>query len=139
MKSDKMSYILYADIEFLIKKVDGSGNNPENSSAAKIGEHIPCWYSMSTVWVFDHIEDKNTLYRGEDCKKAFCEPLSERTKNIIDFESLTKEELKLHQDARNYYIYEKRILKKLPNIKNYLKVRDHCHYTGKYRGTTNKI
>ena len=139
MKSDKMSYILYADIEFLIKKVDGSANNPENSSAAKIGKHIPCWYSMSTIWVFDHIEDKNTLYRGEDCQKAFCEPLSEPTKNIIDFESLTKEELKLHQDARNYYIYEKRILKNLPNIKNYLKVRDHCHYTGKYRGTTNKI
>ena len=34
MKSDKMSYIIYGDIEFLIKKIDGCLNNPE------IGEHI---------------------------------------------------------------------------------------------------
>ena len=29
MKSDKMLYILYADIEFLIRKIDGCTNNPE--------------------------------------------------------------------------------------------------------------
>ena len=38
MKSDKMPYIIYADIEPLIKKTDGCANNPENSSATKIGE-----------------------------------------------------------------------------------------------------
>ena len=55
MKSDKISYIFYGDIKPLIKKIDGCGNNPENSSTTRIGEHIPCGYSMSTVWVFDHI------------------------------------------------------------------------------------
>ena len=49
MKSDKMPYIIYADIESLIKKIDGCANNPENSSTIKIGEHIPCRYSMSTI------------------------------------------------------------------------------------------
>ena len=44
MKSHKMSYIIYADIESLIKKIDGCVNNPESSSATKIGEHIPCGY-----------------------------------------------------------------------------------------------
>ena len=24
----------------------------------KIGEHIPCGYSMSTIWTFDGIENK---------------------------------------------------------------------------------
>ena len=38
MKSDKMPYIIYADIEPLIKKTDGCANNPENSSATKISE-----------------------------------------------------------------------------------------------------
>ena len=28
MKSDKMSYIIYADIESSIKKMDGCANNP---------------------------------------------------------------------------------------------------------------
>ena len=59
MKSDKMPYIIYADIESLIKKIDGCENNPENSSTAKIGEHISCGYSMSTIWTFDNIENKH--------------------------------------------------------------------------------
>ena len=38
-----MSYIFYPDIESLIKKkIDGCANNPENSSTAKAGKHIPC-------------------------------------------------------------------------------------------------
>ena len=49
MKSDKMPYIIYADIESLIRKINGCSNNPENSSATKIGEHIPCGYSISTI------------------------------------------------------------------------------------------
>ena len=44
-----MTYIIYADIEFLIKRIDGCANNPENSSTVKIGEHVPCGYSMSTM------------------------------------------------------------------------------------------
>ena len=46
MKSDKMPYIIYADIESLIRKTDGCTNSPENSSTTKIDEHIPCGYSM---------------------------------------------------------------------------------------------
>ena len=86
MKSDKMPYIIYADIESLIKKIDGCANNPENFSTAKIGEHIPCRYSMSTIWAFNHIENKHTLYRRKDCMKKFCESLREHVKHIIDFE-----------------------------------------------------
>ena len=55
MKSHKMSYIIYTDIETLIKKMNGCSNNPESSSTTKIGEHIPCGYSMSTIWAFDNI------------------------------------------------------------------------------------
>ena len=47
---------------------------------------------------------------------------------------LTEEELKLYQDAKVFYIFGKRILKKLSKSINYRKVRDHCHYTCKYRG-----
>ena len=49
MKSDKVSYIIYVDIESLIKKGDGCVNNPENSSTTKISDHIPCGYQMSTI------------------------------------------------------------------------------------------
>ena len=56
MKSDKMSYIIYANLASLIKKVDGCGNNTEKSSITKIDEHIPCGYLMSTIWVFGRFE-----------------------------------------------------------------------------------
>ena len=45
MKSHRMPYIIYADLECLIKKIDGCENNPENSSTTRIGDHITCGYS----------------------------------------------------------------------------------------------
>ena len=96
-----MPYIIYAEIESSIRKIDRCANNPENSSTTKIGERITCGYSMSIIWGFDHIENKHTLYHGKDCMKKF------------DFEKkkmlpLKKEELKLHQDAKVCYICGKK-------------------------------
>ena len=91
MKSDKMPYSIYANIESLIKKIDGFADNLENSpttkvGTTKIGEYIPCGCSMSTMWAFENIENKHILYRGEDCMKNFYESLREHATNIIDFE-----------------------------------------------------
>ena len=36
LKSNKIPCIIYADIESLIKKINGCANNAENSSATKI-------------------------------------------------------------------------------------------------------
>ena len=60
---------------------------------------------MSTIWAFDHIENKYTLFRSKDCLKKFCESIREHVNNIIDFEKkkmlpLTKEELKSHQNTK---------------------------------------
>ena len=46
---------------------------------------------------------------------------------------LTKEEIKSHQDAKEWYIYisGKRILKNISESVIYWKVRDHYHYKGK--------
>ena len=41
---------------------------------------------MSTTWAFDHVENKHSLYREEDCMKTFCESSREHAKNIIEFE-----------------------------------------------------
>ena len=40
-KSDKVPFIIYADIESIIQKIDGCENNLENSSKIKVSEHIP--------------------------------------------------------------------------------------------------
>ena len=56
-----MPHIIYADLESLIKKINGCVNNPEKSSITKIGEHIPSGYSMSNIWAFDSVKNKHSL------------------------------------------------------------------------------
>ena len=58
----------------------------EKSSTTKTGEHIPCGHSMSTIWAFDHIVNKHTFYRGEDCMKKCCSSLRTHATNILNFE-----------------------------------------------------
>ena len=82
MESAKMSYIFYANIESLIKIIDGCANNPEKSSTTKLVEHIPCGYSMSIIWAFDNIENKHTLYRGKSCMEKFCTSFREHATNL---------------------------------------------------------
>ena len=99
-------------------------------------------YSMWTIWGFDHVEDKHTLYLGKDCMKMFCESLGEHAKSVIDFEKkkmspLTRKES--YEEAKVCYICRIRFFKKLFRDINYRKVRDHCHYTGKYRGPAHSI
>ena len=48
-------------------------------------------------------------------------------------------ELKSHQYARTCYICGKIFLKNIAKDKNYRKIRDHCHFTDKYRGAANSI
>ena len=48
-KSDKSPFIIYADLECLIEKIDGCKNNPKNSFTKKVGEHISSDFSMSTI------------------------------------------------------------------------------------------
>ena len=65
-----MSYIIYADIEYLIKKKNRSVcKQSREFFNNKKSEKIPCGYSMSTILAFDLKEYKHTLYRGEDCMK----------------------------------------------------------------------
>ena len=56
-------------------KIDECANNPEKSSKTNIGKHIPCRFSMLTIWAFDCIENKHTLYRGKVGMKKFCSSL----------------------------------------------------------------
>ena len=89
---------------------------------------------MSTMWAFDIIE---SLYE----KVLYF--IRERAKNIIDFQKekmlpLTKEQLKSHQDASMLNLRKKN-LKKLSKSINYRKFREHCRYTGKYRGAAHSI
>ena len=57
-KSDKKPSTIDADLAPFVKKVDRFKNNPEKSFITKLGEHIPCEYSMYLIWRFDGKENR---------------------------------------------------------------------------------
>ena len=68
-KSDKAPFIIYADLECLVGKIDGCKTNPENWSTTKVGEHIPSGFPISAILLFKSIENKHDVYWGKDCMK----------------------------------------------------------------------
>ena len=49
-----------------IKRSYGVKHNSKKSSTAKVGEHSPCRYSISTIWTCDDIGNKHYICRGDD-------------------------------------------------------------------------
>ena len=116
MKSDKISYIIYADTESLIKKQIDVQIIQKILQQQKLESIFLVDIFNVNYMAFDNIYKKHTLYRGEDCIKKICESLREHAKKIIDFEKkkmlpLTKEELKSYQDTKVCYICGKKLLK----------------------------
>ena len=106
-KSNKEPFIIYADLECLIEKIDRCENNPENSFTTKVGEHSPSGFSISTILSFKSIENKNDVYRGKYYMKKFCESLREHAIKIIIFKMkkkkkklLTKEQQESYENAK---------------------------------------
>ena len=67
--------------------------------------------------------------------KRICNKNNYEKKEMIP---LTKEEKRAHCTSRRCYICKKRFSTD-DNNKKYHKVRDHCHYAGKYRGAAHDI
>ena len=140
-KSIKLPFVVYADLECLLAKMNTCYNNPEESSATKINKHTPSGYSIFTHCSFDKSKSKLNYYRGEDCMTKFCKELREHATKIINYEKkdmipLTKKEEENYNNQKVCYICKKEFDK---SDKKYYKVRDHCHYTDKYRGAAHNI
>ena len=134
-KPDKAPFIIYADFECIIEKIDGCKNNPENSSPKKVSEHTPSGFSVSTMSLFKSIENHHDVYRGKDCVKKFCESLRDHAMKIITFKKkkvklLIKELQQSYENVEICFICKEKFENKYLKDKKYCTVKDHCHYTG---------
>ena len=132
-------FVVYADLECLLEKMRTCQNNPSESSTTEINKHVPSGYSLFTHCSFN--KKKLNHYRGKDCMKKFCKDLREHATKIINYKKkkmipLTMEEKINHNEQEICYICKKEFDK---SDKKHYKVRDHCHYTGKYRGAAHNI
>ena len=74
---------------------------------AKVSEHIPSRFSISTILSFRSIENKHDVCRGNDCMIKFCEFLREHVMKIIDF----KQKKMNHMKIKKVVIFVKKNLK----------------------------
>ena len=90
---------------------------------------------MLTSYAYDKSLNKHFCYHGKDCLSKFPKTLKAQVNKIINIEQkpmdlLTEQEKMSHANENICFICEKHF----GNDKKPIKVRDHCHYTGKYRG-----
>ena len=109
--------------------------------------HRPSGKSLVTCYSFDKSKNETKYYREEDCMKIFCRDLKEQAMKIINYEKkeiipLNDEEKETHENQIICYICEQEFCTIEINKKEFKlnqKFRDHCHYTGKYRGAAHSI
>ena len=82
----KDQFIIYADLECLLKKIIICHNNPEISSTTNKYEHTPSGHSVFTHCSFDATKNKLDCYRDKDCIERFCKDLKEHATKIINYE-----------------------------------------------------
>ena len=129
-------FVVYADFECFTKPMNSCSPNPKESYNYNYQKHEPsgfCFYVKGIVnkKITPIIYTKNS--EDEDISKVFVEKLTEVTKGIYnDFYQrpkplrLTSVEQKSFEEAKTCHICNCELKKD--------KVRDHCHFTGQYRG-----
>ena len=130
-------FAVYADFECFTKPMNSCSPNPKDSYNYNYQKHEPSGFCFYVKSIVPGIHIKPIIYtktsEDEDVAKVFVEKLTELTKGIYnDFYlrpkplRLTRAEQKSFEEATICHICSKKLEKD--------KVRDHCHFTGKYRG-----
>ena len=128
----KNPFIIYADLECLLYLISTCDNTEDSSFTIRKNIHKPSGYSLLTSYAYDKSLNEYIFYRGKDGMRKLSEPLKRQVNKIINIKQkpidlLTEQEKILHENAKICFICKK-------SFNDDKKVRDHCHYTGKYRG-----
>ena len=140
-KQQPVPFVIYADFEAITEKISGCRPNNNKSFTEAYQKHTDCGFGYKVVCCYD---DKYTqpmkIYRGEKAVYTFLEYMLDEVKyckRIIKKEfnktlNMTKENEEEFQKADECHICNKKY------TADDIRVRDHCHITGKYRGSTHQ-
>ena len=137
LNMEKAPFSIYADFECKNKPIITTTPDPNKSYTKKITKHKPASFSYY-IKSFDesvYKSKKRTYIKEEkedpDVVDVFIKWLEEDVKEIANLGNkkmvITEEEEEQFNQASNCWICRKSL-----NIQD--RVRDHCHYTGRYRG-----
>ena len=140
-KQQPVPFVIYADFEAITEKISGCRPNNNKSFTEAYQKHTDCGFGYKVVCCYD---DKYTqpmkIYRGEKTVYTFLEYMLDEVKyckRIIKKEfnkplNMTKENEEEFQKADECHICNKKY------TADDIRVRDHCHITGKFRGSAHQ-
>ena len=132
----KVPFIMYADFKSILKPIQGLENNPRISSTRGINNHVSSGWCVRSEFAYGKVENPLKLYHGDDCIKKFCDHIIGEAHRLYQsfpekpMKPLTPKEMDRYKRSKRCHICFKLFKGDDP------KVRDHCHYTGRYRGPT---
>ena len=108
----RVPFIIYADLECLLKKIDTCSNNYDKSYTEKKAMHKPSGASLITCCSFDKSKNEQKYYRGKDCMKIVSEDLKDQAMKIINHEKkemipLTDEEKESYENQEKEFCTDK--------------------------------
>ncbi|KAG8235044.1 hypothetical protein J437_LFUL017341 [Ladona fulva] len=129
--SFRVPYVIYADFESILFKIEGCESNPTHSYSRAYEKHEA--YSFCYVMVTPEGFEKPILYRGENAAKIFisrmkeeAEKIAVRYRNIVPMTPLTAAQEESFRMEVDCHICSKPLGDD--------RVMDHCHLMGKFRG-----
>ena len=140
-KQQPLPFVIYADFEAITEKIQGCQKNDVSSYTEAYQKHKDCGSAYKVVCCYDDKYSKDIcIYRGEKAVYKFLESMLEEVeycKNIIKTEF--NKPLKMTDDDELSFKPEEKchICNKKYTNKD-IRVRDHCHITGKYRGSAHQ-
>ena len=81
----KAPFIIYADLECILKKEQSCQNNLKNSYTERKVKHKPSGYSYGLICSFDATKNRHNFYRGKDCIERFCKDVKEFAIEISNY------------------------------------------------------
>ena len=120
---------MYADFESLLTEP-----SEEKKERGIVNVHEPSGWCGKSEFAHGDVKEPIKLYRGNDCVEKFCKHIISEARRLyevhpeVPMKSLTSAQIKAHSKVKVCHICLERF--KLEDRK----VRDHCHYTGEYRG-----
>ena len=135
----KIPFVIYADFEMILQGLEEETDPDRLSSCTRdVKRHVPSGLCTCTTFAYGEVEDLLRLYRAKDCVEIFCNCIEEEAKRLCHmFPQKPMELLMLEQWREFGRVRECHIC--LECFKPWdKKVRDHCRYTGKYRGAAHQ-
>ena len=140
-KQQPIPFVIYADFEAITEKNSGCKPNDDKSYTEAYQKHTDCGYGFKVVCCYDDKYTKQTqIYRGEKAVYKFMAKMLEEVKYCKRImKTCFNKPLKMTEDVENEFKKAEAChICDIEYTDKDIRVRDHCHITGKYRGSAHQ-